>query len=175
MRKFEKIKTTMKKFEAKLASKFVMSKMQKRKQRHPINEFWVEGELIVKNAAGKIAWHYWHEDCGNVATWIGGVGVEFIPTVPPRHKATTCYVLTKVTIGAFEPDDDRERCGEFVDLEEAKQFAMASTHSLIELDEYEKDSETGLWGSVEDGGVCGGFRNGEIEYIDGTTKKETAQ
>ena len=157
----------MKKFEAKLASKFVMSKMHKRKYRHTVNEFWVEGELIVKNAVGKIAWHYWHKDCGNVATWIDGVGVEFVPTIPKHHKATTCYVLTKCIIGEWEHQDERERCGEFVDLEEAKRFALATTHSLIELDEYEKDPETGLWGSVEDGGVCGGFRDGEIEYMDG--------
>jgi len=175
MRKFEKTKTTMKKFEAKLGEKFVMSKMHKRKRRFTWNEFWIEGELVLKNAYGKIVWDFWHDDCGNVATWIGGVGAEFIPTIPAHHKATTCFVLTKIVVGAWEHEDGRECCGEFVDLEEAKRFALATDWSVIELDEYEKDSETGLWGSVEDGGVCGGFRNGELEYMDGITKKETAQ
>jgi hypothetical protein len=175
MKKFEKTRTTMKKFEAKLGEKFVMSKMHKRKHRCTGDECWIEGELVVENANGKIVWDYYHTDCGNVARWIGGVGAEFIPTIPTNHKATTCYVLRKCTIGAWEQEDKRECCGEFVDLEEAKRFALATVYSLIELDEFEKDSETGLWGRPEDGGVCGGFRNGELEYMDGITKKETAQ
>lgn len=175
LRKFEKTKTTLIELQAKLGKKFDVSKLWVRKHRSTVNEFWIERELVMKNAYGKIVWDFWHDDCGIVARWIGGVGAEFIPTISTHHKATTCFVLTKIVVGAWEQEDERERCGEFVDLEEAKRFALATVWSVIELDEYEKDSETGLWGSVEDGGVCGGFRNGELEYMDGITKKETAQ
>ena len=175
LRKFEKSKTTLIELQEKLGKKFDVSKLWVRKHRSLVNEFWIEGELVMKNAYGKIVWDFWHDDCGNVARWIGGVGAEFVPTIPAHHKATTCYILTKCHIGSFDHEDYREHCGEFVCLEEAKRFALATVFSVVELDEFEKDAETGLWHRPEDGGINGGFRDGELEYMDGTTKKETAQ